>query len=57
MPQATRLELTEVAADVAGDVHFPPYQRELWQEQERVSRVDASSGLAYDFVTYQRQAP
>ena len=57
MSRATHLELTEVAADVDGDVHFPRYQRALWQEQKRESHVDAASGLAYDFVTYQRHAP
>ena len=54
MSRATHLELTEVAADVAGDVYFPPYQQALWQETARAANVDAASGLAYDFVSYQR---
>ncbi len=57
MPQATQLELTEVAAEVAGDVHFPRVQRDLWQEQKRESHTDTVSNLAYDFVTYRRHAP
>ena len=54
MSRATHLELTEVAADVAGDVYFPPYRQALWQETARAANVDAASGLAYDFVSYQR---
>ena len=57
MSRATHLELTEVAADVTGDVYFPPYRQALWQETARVANVDAANGLAYDFVSYQRHAP
>ena len=56
MSHATHLELTEVAADVAGDVYFPPYEKAQWQEIARLSNLDNASGLAYDFVSYQRRA-
>ena len=57
MSRASHLELTEVAADAEGDVYFPPYQQALWQEITRLPQRDAASGLAYDFVSYQRRAP
>jgi dihydrofolate reductase len=55
LPQADRLYLTEVHAAVEGDVLFPDWQREAWQE---VSREDEPArdedSHAYSFVVYQR---
>ena len=57
LPQATCLELTEVAADVAGDVWFPDYDHSQWRETARTNHHDAAANLNYDFVTYQRIEP
>ena len=35
LPHATKLFLTEVDMDVAGDTHFPAYQPERWIETDR----------------------
>ncbi len=35
LPQATRLYLTLVAGEFAGDAFFPPYQPHLWRERWR----------------------
>jgi dihydrofolate reductase len=55
LPQASRLYLTEVQADVAGDAFFPDFHRAQWQE---LSREDFKAGVAGDFghsfVVYQR---
>ncbi len=44
----TRLEITEVDADVDGDVTFPAIDRADWTEVERVP------GEGFAFVTYRR---
>ena len=43
-----RLEITEIAADLDGDVFFPAFTRDDWIETHRVSRT------TFDWVTYQR---
>jgi dihydrofolate reductase len=35
LPQARRLYLTEVEAEVEGDVHFPPFDESAWREVSR----------------------
>jgi dihydrofolate reductase len=54
LPLATELLLTEVDADLAGDVYFPDWDRAGFDETERRSAVTAS-GLGYHFVTYRRR--
>lgn len=54
LPQATCLELTEVAAEIAGDVWFPFFDRSQWRETARSKHHDAAANLSYDFVTYLR---
>ena len=55
LPRATRLYLTEVHAEVAGDAYLPPLDLKLWQE---VSRAYHPSVLpeqyAHSFVVYER---
>ena len=34
LPQANRIHLTEVEADVPGDTFFPPFERGQWEERE-----------------------
>ena len=54
LPEATRIYLTEVHAEVDGDAFFP----ELGEEWKEVSRSDVKteekSGLTYSFVTLER---
>jgi dihydrofolate reductase len=57
MPLATQLELTEVAAEIVGDVWFPQFDRSQWREIARSRHHDDAANLDYDFVTYQRHAP
>jgi dihydrofolate reductase len=54
LPLATRLELTEIDADFAGDARFPPFDRAAWRETARERRV-ANADFPYDFVTYERR--
>ncbi len=53
LPLATRLELTEIDAEVEGDVYFPLFNREEWCESARQAG-DADHVLRYNFVTYKR---
>lgn len=48
LPQADRLELTEVDAEPEGDTWFPPVD---WSEWNEVSREEHSG---FSFVTYDR---
>jgi dihydrofolate reductase len=34
LPQADRIHLTEVEAEVVGDTYFPPFDRSQWVERE-----------------------
>ena len=54
LPLADRLLLTEIDRDFDGDAHFPEFARDTWQEVARDARI-AESGLAFAFVTYERQ--
>ena len=54
LPLADRLLLTEIDRDFDGDAHFPEFARDAWQEVARDARI-AESGLAFAFVTYERQ--
>ena len=58
LPYATRLHLTEIARDFAGDARFPPMPRGAWRETARDSRAaDGPAGFAYAYVTYEREPP
>jgi dihydrofolate reductase len=54
MPQADMLELTEVQADVEGDVQFPFWDRAAFDEMRREPQPP-EGGLTFDFVTYRRK--
>ena len=56
LPKANCLELTEVAAVVAGDIWFPEYDHTQWRETARSAHHDNVAKLDYDFVTYRRVA-
>jgi dihydrofolate reductase len=52
MPRATRIELTEVHVDAAGDTHFA-LDRSGWREIAREEHATAE-GLRYSYVTLAR---
>jgi dihydrofolate reductase len=54
LPLADRLELTEIDADLAGDTHFPRFERQDFTETRREPHT-AADGTRFAFVTYQRQ--
>jgi dihydrofolate reductase len=56
LPSARVLHLTEIDADIAGDVYFPAWRREDWRECSREARpTDARHAFPYAFVTLERQ--
>jgi len=54
LPLADELVLTEVDADLPGDVHFPPWDRTQFDETSRRSAVTAA-GVPYHFASYRRR--
>ena len=53
MPHTTRIELTEVHADVTGDTFVPPFGPE-WREVAREEHAADGDTPAYSFVTLER---
>ena len=49
------LVLTEIDADLDGDVHFPAWDRQAFVEASRESHVGAD-GTRFAFVTYRRRS-
>ena len=49
-----KLYITEIDLDVAGDAHFPDFDRSDWQEMAREAHV-SEKGLKFNYVTYQRK--
>ncbi|MEP5765738.1 MAG: type 3 dihydrofolate reductase [Halieaceae bacterium] len=55
LPLAQRLYITEVHAEVTGDVFFPDWDRRQWRELARERHSAASEGdFDYSFVVYER---
>lgn len=55
LPLASRLELTQVHAQVEGDTHFPDYDAKQWRETSRVDHAaDERHAHAYSFLTLDR---
>lgn len=48
LPQADRIHLTEVEAEVEGDTYFPPFDRSQWVERE-VARQARDERHEYPF--------
>ena len=44
LPRAQRLYLTEVDADIAGDTHFPAFDRDEWQDVSAPEDFPAEAG-------------
>lgn len=54
LPRADEMVLTEIDADLDGDVFFPDWDRSQWDEVARqTARTEA--GQRYDFVTWRRR--
>jgi len=52
---ADMLYITEIQQDVAGDAHFPTFEKNAWQETAReIHSQETPQPLQYHFVTYQR---
>ena len=56
LPRADELVLTEIDADLEGDVHFPAWDRSAFEEHTREAHVGAD-GTRFAFVTYRRRTP
>ena len=56
LPYADTLCLTEIDAEVPGDVRFPSFDRRQWEETERSARMCVGP-LAYTYVTWRRTTP
>ena len=58
LPQAERIHLTQVQADIAGDTFFPALNARDWREVERESHPqDARHAYPMSFITLERVAP
>jgi len=55
LPLANRLYMTEVHTEIPGDVFFPDFDREQWQEVERqYFEADEKNEFDYSFVVMER---
>lgn len=55
LPLAQRMHLTQVHAEVEGDVYFPEFEIERWRETEREDCfADETNPFDYSFVVYNR---
>jgi len=55
LPRVDEMVLTEIDADLDGEVHFPHWDCQAFSEVRREAHVDAQ-GLPFAFVTYRRKA-
>ncbi|WP_127470243.1 type 3 dihydrofolate reductase [Thiomicrorhabdus aquaedulcis] len=56
LPQADRLYLTLIDANINGDTYFPDWQENAWHEVERIHHPkDERHAFAFDFVTLQKR--
>lgn len=55
LPDADRLYLTEIKADVDGDTFFPKFNKAEWKETSRTPHpTDEKHKFAFDIVVYDR---
>jgi len=54
LAHATRVELTEVHTNAAGDTHFPAFEKSAWRETARETHV-TPEGLRYSYVSLVRR--
>lgn len=56
LPFATRIYMTQVHADLAGDTYFPALDEGEWEERAREEHAaDASNDFGYAFITLERK--
>ena len=55
LPLASRLIVTEIAADFACDAFFPAIDPAIWEEVSREPHHSAEQGFAYASVIYRRR--
>jgi dihydrofolate reductase len=56
LSQANRLYITEIDANIDGDVYFPKYNKADWIEKSRRHHdKDERHAYSFDFVVYQRK--
>ena len=56
LPYADRLYLTQIHATFKGDVYFPAFDMEMWQEVKRVEgEPDAENPYPYTFLFLERK--
>ena len=55
LARADRLYITDVHAEIEGDVHFPPFDRAAWRETARADRPASDGNPAFSFVTLERR--
>jgi dihydrofolate reductase len=55
LPLVDEMVLTEIDADLGGDVHFPTWDRQSFVETSREGHV-GTDGTRFAFVTYRRKA-
>jgi dihydrofolate reductase len=54
LAHASKMYLTEIDAEIAGDAFFPQFKRDDWIETRRERRT-ADASLSYSFVDYDRK--
>lgn len=58
LPQADRLLLTEIQAQLEGDTFFPTLLPHMWTERSRHTHAaDERHAYPFDFVVYERNKP
>jgi dihydrofolate reductase len=56
LPMANRLYITEVNAEVEGDVYFPKFDKTEWTEISRLAHpADERHVYSFDFVVYEKK--
>ena len=57
MPLAQQLYLTEIKTKLDGDIYFPEFDADTWEETSRIAHpADERHPYAFDFVLYKRKA-
>jgi dihydrofolate reductase len=56
LPRVDEMVLTEIDAELDGNVHFPAWDRQLFIEAAREAHVGVG-GTRFAFVTYRRRTP
>ncbi len=54
LPMADKLYITEIDKVIEGDVYFPEFDRDEWQQTSKTPGV-SENGINYHFVTYEKR--